>query len=205
MLEGLVSIGGRMNAESLKSAYDKGIFPWPQDDLPLLWFSPDPRGVLDFKDLHIPKSLKKKLRQVEGRWRWSVNQAFEKVMRECQKQARPDQDGTWILPSMIPAYQKLFSEGHAMSVECWEGEILIGGIYGVLSEKYFSGESMFHHRSDASKTALLFMIEHLKTLGFAWMDIQMVTSVTEGLGGKYISRKEFCSRIGVAEPVQIPL
>lgn len=199
-MEGLISVGGRMDAATLKMAYARGIFPWPQEGLPLLWFSPDPRGVLDFNELHIPKSLAKSRRRYEGQWRFTMNQAFAQVMSECRVQKRPGQDGTWILPAMIPAYTRLFSEGHALSAECWEGEELIGGIYGVLSKDYFSGESMFHKRSEASKLSLLFLIEHLKQRGFTWMDVQMVTPVLESLGGKYISRTEFYRRLAQPEP-----
>ncbi len=195
--EGLVAVGGHMNAETLMAAYAKGIFPWPQEGVPWLWFSPDPRGVLDFADLHLSKSLKKLQRHSTDVWRVSVNEAFEHVMRECQMKPRPGQPGTWIMPEMIPAYGQLFNEGHALSVECWRGEQLVGGIYGVLSEQYFSAESMFYHETGASKVALLHLIGELKRREHAWMDMQMVTSVVEALGGKYIPREEFLKRIGV--------
>lgn len=195
--EGLVAVGGTMDAATLWQAYNLGIFPWPQEDLPWLWFSPDPRGVLDFSELHIPRSLARRQRQVLGKWTFTVNQAFDRVMVECQKKPRPGQPGTWIMPEMIPAYQALFQEGRALSVECWERTQLVGGIYGVLTPKYFSGESMFHHQTDASKLCLLYLIQDLKRRGLTWIDMQMVTPVVENLGGKYISREEFLGRIDV--------
>lgn len=195
--EGLVAVGGPMNAEFLRAAYAKGIFPWPQEGMPWLWFSPDPRGILDFRDLHIPRSLAKTRRRVENEWSFHLNGDFLAVMTECQKKPRPGQDGTWIMPEMIPAYAALFDAGEAMCVEArFEGQI-IGGIYGVLSEKYFSAESMFYHESEASKLCLWFLIEELRRRGHSWIDMQMVTSVVETLGGKYVPREEFLQRIEV--------
>lgn len=199
--EGLVAIGGDLNPETLITAYRQGLFPWPQENLPLLWFSPDPRGVLDFQELHIPRSLQKWIRK-QGHLRWTINQGFPQVIRECQQQTRKSQTGTWILPEMEVGYIRLFDRGHILSLECWEGESLVGGIYGVLysSKKgslTFSGESMFHKKTNVSKLCLIKMVEYLKSQGLHWMDIQMVTEVTELLGGKYISREEFLERIGV--------
>ncbi len=195
--EGLVAVGGPMNAAMLKAAYAKGIFPWPQEGMPWLWFSPDPRGVLDFADLHIPRSLAKARRRVEDSWEFRLNGDFAAVMTECQLKPRPGQDGTWIMPEMIPAYGALFDEGRALSVEARLDGQLVGGIYGVLSERYFSAESMFFHVSDASKLCLWFLLEELQRRGHTWADMQMVTSVVESLGGKYIEREEFLKRIGV--------
>lgn len=199
--EGLVAVGGNLNVETLQSAYRNGIFPWPQEGLPLLWFSPDPRGILDFKDLHIPRSLKKWEKQ-HPEWTYTVNQAFSQVIRQCRLQSRAGQMGTWILPEMETAYNRLFEEGQILSLEVWEGSELIGGIYGVVSlsakgKLFFSGESMFHKKSNASKMAFVKMVEYLKAKGHTWMDMQMLTEVTTSLGGKYISRDEFLNRIGV--------
>lgn len=195
--EGLVAVGGRLDAETLKAAYARGIFPWPQPGYPMIWFSPDPRGILDFADLHIPRSLERTRRRRDGEWRLTVNAAFEQVMRECQAKTRPGQDGTWIVPEMLPSYRELHQQGQALSVECWQGDELIGGIYGVLSEHYFSGESMFYHQADASKLAFLHLIEELQRRGLTWMDVQMVTPVVERLGGRYIAREDFLKRIGI--------
>ncbi len=213
--EGLVAIGGSLEPNTLLEAYRLGIFPWPQADMPMLWFSPDPRGVLDFSDLHVPRSLQKWDRQ-HPHWKYSLNKAFPQVMHECRLQPRPGQQGTWILPAMEKAYRELFDLGRVLSLEVWEeagdehavgdagrsGDRLIGGIYGVVcvnarGEMHFSGESMFHLKSNASKMALWRLVQHLQAQGQTWMDIQMVTDVTAQLGGKYIPREDFLKRLGV--------
>ncbi|MFN7455200.1 MAG: leucyl/phenylalanyl-tRNA--protein transferase [Pseudobdellovibrionaceae bacterium] len=198
--EGLVAVGGPMNAEALVAAYQKGIFPWPQPDLPWLWFSPQQRGVIDFADQQINRSVKRALRDWRGT-EVSVNRAFTQVMEECRRQPRKGQAGTWILPEMIGAYTELFRQGKALSLEVWKGEVLVGGVYGVLSDcprgRYFSAESMFHLETGASKYALFQLIQELKPLGLKWMDVQMVTGLVEMFGGKYISRDEFLARLGI--------
>lgn len=188
-------MGGRWNLETVRAAYRKGIFPWPQPDAPILWFSPDPRGVLDFEEFHVPKRLMRFARQCP--WVFTRNEAFEEVMRACAEQPRPGQDGTWIQPEMVPVYTELHRAGEAMSFECWEDGVLIGGLYGVLIDGLFSGESMFHHRTDASKMCLWKTVEYLIENGHRWMDTQMVTPVIEAFGGKYISREEFLQRRGI--------
>lgn len=194
--EGLVAIGGDLTADRLVEAYSLGVFPWPHEGLPMLWFSLDPRGVIEFDELHLPKSFQKFLRK-NLHWKITRDQAFERVIEECEKQPRKDQQGTWISQEVKSGYLELFNRGQAHSIEVWEGEELIGGIYGVMSEKYFSGESMFHRRDNASKVALYELIKWLQSLGLKWLDIQMVTSVSESFGGKYIPREEFLKRIGV--------
>ena len=196
--DGLIAVGGEYSYDMLMDAYTHGIFPWPHDGYPLLWFSPDPRGILDFSDLHISKSLNKVIKKNfinSNIWSRTVNTCFKQVMIECKNQMRPGQNGTWINDELIVGYEKLFKRGNAVSVEIWEGKELIGGIYGVLSKNYFSAESMFHKKSDASKVAFLELVKHLKEKQFTWMDIQMVTPVTQALGGKYISRSDFLDRI----------
>lgn len=196
--EGLVAVGGGLSRETLLEAYRSGIFPWPQEGFPMLWFSPDPRGVLDFQDVHVPRSLarfRKKMEASSTPWTFTINQAFDEVIRGCRDQPRPGQNSTWITRPILAAYQRLFAAGHVMSVECWEGKELIGGVYGVQSGRYFSAESMFHRRSNASKLSLLYLVEELKNRGQTWMDVQMITPVVASLGGKYISREEFLERI----------
>ncbi len=224
--EGLVAIGGSLTADRLIEAYSLGIFPWPHEGLPMLWFSLDPRGVLDFSELHLPRSFQKFLKKRKLHqdlkippevishttslesfdtkktgillpWTVTRDQAFEQVLEECEKQPRKGQQGTWITPEVRSAYFELFNRGHAHSIEVWEDDELIGGIYGVMSKNYFSGESMFHKKDNASKVALYELIQWLKSLGMNWLDIQMVTSVSESFGGKYIPREEFLRRIGV--------
>lgn len=201
--EGLLAVGGEYSAEILVDAYQHGIFPWPQEGYPPLWFSPDPRGVLDFEDLHIPRSLQKWDRQ-HPEWTYTMNKAFSRVIRECQKQPRPNQSGTWIRPEMLAGYEALFEQGNILSLECWDGHTteLIGGIYGVLvmaprGELVFSGESMFHLKPNASKMAFWKMTQYLQQHGHRWMDLQMITDVTSAFGGRYISREEYLARLGL--------
>ena len=194
-----MAFGGNLEVSTLLDAYRHGIFPWPQEEVPMLWFSPDPRGVLDFKDLHIPRSLKTK-RQFSN-WSFTFNEATKEVIRQCRLQPRRGQKGTWILPEMEVAYQKMTEEGHILSVEAWNEDHLIGGIYGVFIEgfkgKFFSGESMFHLETDASKLCLWKLIEFLKNQGLSWIDTQMVTEAIEAMGGKYLAREQFLNRLGV--------
>lgn len=194
--EGLVAVGGNLEIQTLLAAYSSGIFPWPQEDYPLLWFSPDPRGVLDFSEFHVPTSLKK-WAKAHPHWQFTVNKAFLEVIKNCRLQKRPGQDGTWITAEMQNAYGKMFHAGHILSLECWEDSKLIGGIYGVLLNGVFSGESMFFKKNNASKMCFWKLVEYLKSQGHTWMDIQMTTSVTKAMGGKYISREDFLKRIGV--------
>lgn len=116
-------------------------------------------------------------------------------MVECSKQPRPGQEGTWIIPTMIPAYEKFHQEGYAHSIECWREDKLVGGLYGVFVNGVFSGESMFHLEANTSKLCLIEMALKLKSLGLTWMDIQMITPVTELMGGHYISRRDFLVRL----------
>ncbi len=175
--EGLLAVGGALTPASLTEAYSHGIFPWPQEGYPMLWFSPDPRGVLDFKDFHVPASLKKWAKS-HSQWTFTLNQAFPEVIKRCRRQERPGQSGTWITQEIEDAYQVFFQRGHILSMECWEEQKLIGGIYGVDMNGVFSGESMFFERSNASKMSFWKMVEHLQAQGRSWMDIQMVTPVT---------------------------
>jgi leucyl/phenylalanyl-tRNA--protein transferase len=192
--DGLIYIGGNLSVENLVQAYSAGIFPWPLEEIyPLFWFCPQPRGVLDFVDLHIPRSLKRW--QKKHDYQFTFNRAFSQVMQECSKQPRPGQDGTWIIPSMLPAYEKFHQEGYAHSIECWRDGKLVGGLYGVYVNGVFSGESMFHLEPNTSKLCLIETVQKLKSLGLKWMDIQMLTPVTELLGGHYISRRDFLVRL----------
>ncbi len=187
MVEGIVAVGGKLDVATLYTAYAKGIFPWPQEGYPMLWFCPDKRGILEFKNLHVPQSLQKFARK-NSDWKITINQCFEKVIHECAKQKRPGQHGTWILPEMEKAYLDFFKAGFVVSVEVWQKEALIGGVYGVLVEGVLSAESMFYKKSNASKIALWNLIQYLQSLGHEWMDIQMITPVTEQFGGRYVHR-----------------
>lgn len=194
---GLVAVGGDMETSSLILAYRRGIFPWPiSRDYPLAWFSPDPRGVLDYKDLKISASLKKAMNK--NLFEIKFNTRFIEVIEACSSlENRKDENDTWITPEIINAYINFHNAGQAYSVEAFNRESgeLVGGIYGVLVGGYASGESMFYRESNASKTALVMLMQKLNDAGVEWLDTQMVTPVVAQLGGKEISREEFLKRI----------
>ncbi len=196
--EGLVAVGGRLDLGTLFQAYYHGIFPWPQEGLPLLWFSPDPRGVLFFEDFHLSERLQKEWKKKSKEYDFTFNKAFERVVTECQTQYRPGQEGTWILPKLKKAYIEFHRAGFAHSVECWRGDQLVGGLYGVLVQGVFSGESMFHKESNTSKWCLMQTVNRLRELGLSWMDTQMVTPVVAALGGREIPREEYLKLLGRA-------
>jgi leucyl/phenylalanyl-tRNA--protein transferase len=195
MAEGVIAIGGILDVGTLYTAYSTGIFPWPHPDYPLLWFSPEKRGILEFSEFHLSRSLEKFLRHYAGDFEVTVDMAFAQVVRECSKQPRPGQDGTWILPSMVKSYINFHKAGYAHSIEVWHERQLVGGIYGVFIKGVFSGESMFYKSSNASKLALFHLVQLLKSWGLEWMDIQMVTPVTKSFGGKYLEREDFLQKL----------
>jgi len=187
--DGVVAVGGRPEPALLEDAYARGIFPWPVDGYPLLWFSPPERGVLFFKELHVPRSLARERRRT--RLQFTIDRAFGHVMRSCAEVERAHERGTWIKPWMIRGYCELHRRGGAHSVEAWEGGELVGGLYGVDAGGAFAGESMFYLRPNASKLALLFLIEHLRARGLDWLDIQVMTPHMQALGARLIPREEF--------------
>lgn len=187
--EGIVAVGGSPEPEILAEAYAKGIFPWPVEGYPLLWFSPPERSVLFFEELHVPRSLARERRRT--RLRFTFDLAFERVIRACASVKRAHEQGTWITPSLIRGYCEFHRRGGAHSVEAWEDEELVGGLYGVDAGGAFAGESMFHTRPNASKLALLFLIDHLRERGLEWLDIQVLTPHTEALGARLVPRDEF--------------
>jgi leucyl/phenylalanyl-tRNA--protein transferase len=196
--DGLLCVGGDLSVETLVAAYSLGVFPWPQEGLPLLWFSPFERGVLDFTDLHWPRRFLRVVRS--GGFEVTFNRAFADVVRECAKVPRSHEKGTWILPEMQTAYLDFHRAGYAHSVEAWREGRLVGGLYGVYVGGVFSGESMFYHESDASKICLHALVTALSSAGVTWIDTQMVTPILETFGGKYISRDEYLDRVAEAEP-----
>jgi leucyl/phenylalanyl-tRNA---protein transferase len=190
LAEGIIAVGGKLDVGTLYTAYSKGIFPWPQEGLPMLWFSPEKRGILRFSEFKVSESLyrfKKRNPQIEI----TINKDFQQVIEECAKQERPGQQGTWITPTMKRSYVDFFNAGYALSVEVRENNVIIGGIYGVLVKGVFSGESMYHKKSNASKLALWHLVEFLQERGHEWMDVQMVTPVVASMGGTYVSREEY--------------
>ena len=191
--DGLVAVGGDLELDTIEEAYRRGIFPWPVSvEFPLAWFSPDPRGLIDFSEMHVSRSFEKFLRK--HTYRVTFNTAFPQVIRACARMKRKDQRDTWITPQIIKGYEQLFLHGKAYSSEVWNGEDLVGGVYGVLMGNFVSGESMFMKEDNASKLALHSLIERLKDSGIEWLDTQMVTPVVEGFGGKYIPRREFIEK-----------
>ncbi len=182
----LVAIGGAISVENLKLAYENGIFPFPQDDaMPTPWVSLDPRGVLFTDKVHKPKSLLRQIRK--SGWRFSINQAFPEVIAHCAT-LRPS---TWITPEMMVGYTEFFHAGYVLSFEIWNAEKLVGGLYGVFVKGIFSGESMFHIESGASKAAILFAARFLRHSGVPIMDTQMLTAPVELMGGEELSRADY--------------
>jgi leucyl/phenylalanyl-tRNA--protein transferase len=185
---------------NLQAAYARGIFPWPGGPAdPVPWVSPDPRAVLEFARLHVPRSLRQAQRRVRHLWSFTIDAAFTAVIRACAAAPRRGQDGTWIHPPMIEAYSALHAAGQAHSVEVWEQGRLIGGLYGVDLGGVFGGESMFHLRPNASKLALLHLIDHLSARGATWIDIQQLTPHLAALGAREIRRPEFLRRLRAAQ------
>ena len=187
---GLVAVGGDLTPRRLLEAYGCGVFPWFDDDSPILWWSPDPRAILELDGLHVPRRLQRTLRS--GRFRPTINRAFAAVIRGCAD--RPG-EGTWITPDMIAAYEALHALGFAHSLEVWCGDELAGGVYGVALGGLFAGESMFTHVRDASKAALVFLVERLNRRGFQLFDIQVLGEHTARLGGREIPRTEYLARL----------
>lgn len=191
--EGIVAVGGDLAPETLLAAYRAGIFPWPVDGLPLLWFSPPERGILEFEALHVPRSLARARRR--SQLRFTIDCAFGRVIRGCARTPRPGQSGTWITPAIEAAYVRLHRLGIAHSVEAWHGDDLVGGIYGVDVDGAFAAESMFYREPDASKLALLHLVGHLRGRGLDWMDIQILTPHLARLGARAVPRAEFLQRL----------
>lgn len=191
--DGLVAIGGDLATARLLLAYRSGIFPWTVQ--PITWWSPDPRGIFELDQFHVARSFGKILRQ--GAFRLTIDRAFRDVITGCAAPA-PGRRETWISREFIAAYTRLHEEGHAHSVECWQGDTLAGGIYGVAIGGLFAGESMFHRVSNASKVALHHLVGHLRERNFALFDIQMLTPITQRLGGAAISRDDYLDRLARA-------
>jgi leucyl/phenylalanyl-tRNA---protein transferase len=185
----IIAIGADLSLETLRDAYGHGIFPWPHDDLPLPWFSPRRRAVIFFEELHVGRSLRRTAKR--SLFRFSIDEAFDSVIRACASVPRREGEGTWIGPDMIRAYLRLHRSGIAHSVEAWKDDELVGGLYGVDAGGVFTGESMFHRRTDASKLALLHLIGQLRARGATWLDCQMLTPHMRALGAREIPRSRF--------------
>jgi leucyl/phenylalanyl-tRNA---protein transferase len=192
--ENLVDIGGELNVATLLSGYRMGAFPWTVN--PVTWWSPDPRAVIEFDSFHPSRSLLKFLRKEP--FQFSIDQAFDEVIRLCARSG-PHRRTTWITPEFVQAYGDMHRAGHAHSLEVWQEDTLVGGIYGVAIGGYFAGESMFHHVDNASKAALFGLVQHLRGRGFTLLDIQMPTRITLQMGARLIPRREFLGRLRAAQ------
>jgi leucyl/phenylalanyl-tRNA--protein transferase len=197
---GLLALGGSLSPEWLLTAYDRGIFPWYDDGMPPLWWSPDPRAVMDSARLHVSRSMGRLMRS--GRFQVTFNRAFSSVMQACGDER---EEGTWILPEMLEAYVRLHELGHAHSFEVWDGERLVGGLYGVQRGGLFAAESMFHREPNASKVALIASVWTLFSAGTLLYDVQFLTSHLASLGAYEIPRREYLDRLAAAlrEPVEL--
>ncbi len=186
--DGLLAVGGDLTTERLLLAYKKGIFPWYDGDMPL-WWCPNPRFVLLPDELVISKSMKTLLRRET--FEFTINRDFSSVIKQCKEKERKGQDGTWIKNEVVEAYTVLHQLGYAHSAEVWCNNELVGGLYGVKLGKIFFGESMFSHKSNASKFAFIKYVEQLKVEGILLIDCQVYTEHLESLGAKMILREQF--------------
>lgn len=185
--DGVVGVGADLAPGTLVDAYRRGIFPWPHTGVPLPWFSPDPRGVLALDGVHVSRSLTRTLRR--SGWTTTVDRDFAAVVRGCAEDR--DDEGTWITPAMARAYRRLHDLGWAHSCEVWQGEELVGGLYGVQVGGVFTGESMFHRVSDASKVALLDLAVRFAEVGGRLLDVQLTTPHLRSLGATDLPRDRF--------------
>lgn len=197
--DGLVAIGGDLSPERLLLAYASGIFPWYDEGMPPLWWSPNPRAVIEVESLHVSRSLRRVLRQ--RRFRATHNHAFAAVMRACADR----EEGTWILPEMVDAYAELHRLGHAHSVEVWSGDVLAGGIYGVHVGGLFAAESMFHRDTDASKVALVACVRAVFARGVELFDVQLPTAHLTSMGATEVERRVYLERVARARAKRVDL
>lgn len=197
--DGIVAYGGDLTSERIMMAYRMGIFPWYGPEDPMIWWSPDPRLILELDDFKLHKSLRKKIPQFEIRF----DTAFSQVIRECGAMRRRGQRGSWIIPEIIEAYEVLHGMGHVHSIEAYQEGVLVGGLYGVSVGRVFCGESMFAKVSDASKVAFAVLIVRLKEWGYDFIDCQVPTDHLKSLGAKEVSRDYFLDRLngGLGEDI----
>jgi leucyl/phenylalanyl-tRNA--protein transferase len=192
--DGLVAVGGRLDPDLLEQAYAMGIFPWSSHPA-VTWWCPEPRAIFDLAGYRRPRSLRKRMRQSD--WTFHFDRDFEGTMRRCAEPTA-DRPATWITEDFIAAYCELNRRGKAHSVEVYEGDEPVGGLYGVTLGGFFGGESMFHRRNDASKAALACLVDHLRERGFALLDAQVMNPHLANLGACDISRAEFLRRLAAA-------
>jgi len=191
--DGLLALGGDLSVVTLLKAYAQGCFPWYSEGQPILWWSPDPRMVFLLDDFYCSKRLSRRLKQ--KRYRFSWDEDFSQVIGQCKEVHKAD--GIWLIPDMLVAYKMLHDEAYAHSVEVWEGELLIGGLYGVLLNKVFFAESMFSIKRDASKMALAMLVQRGKDEGWKCIDCQFYSEHLASMGAKEISRHQFLELISM--------
>jgi leucyl/phenylalanyl-tRNA---protein transferase len=190
--EGLICAAGDLSLRRLLAAYRQGIFPYFCDQTPILWWSPDPRGIIELDGLHVSRRLGRTVRS--GKFFVTFDQAFPAVIRACAER----EEGTWITRGMIAGYTELHRQGYVHSVETWQDGELAGGVYGVTIGGLFAGESMFTRRRDGSKVALVHLVEHLRERGFVLFDVQYVNDHTASMGAVEITRNEYLTRLSEA-------
>jgi leucyl/phenylalanyl-tRNA---protein transferase len=198
---GLLAAGRDLSVPTLLEAYARGIFPWFSEGEPILWWSPDPRMVLYPRELHVSRSLHRRLKR--GDFVVTADSAFADVVRGCAA-PREDQAGTWITRGMAAAYLRLHAAGFAHSIETWMDGELAGGLYGVALGRAFFGESMFTRRTDASKIALVYLVRHLERLGFGLIDCQMQTAHLASFGARDIPRRQFATELRELVTADVP-
>jgi len=189
---GLLAVGGDLHSNRLLNAYYEGIFPWFNQGDPILWWSPDPRAVFSVDNIKVSRSLVKYLKKQS--WHYRINTQFDAVIQACAA-PRATQSDTWISSDIQQAYVNLHHQGHAHSIEVWEHETLIGGLYGLAIGQVFCGESMFHLRTNASKAAMLMLQQHLARNGFKLIDAQVVNPHLNSLGAQSITRQDFIAQL----------
>jgi len=189
--DGIVAWGGDLNTSRLLRAYQNGIFPWYSQDDPIIWWSVNPRLIMELNDFKLSRSLKKSIKK----FTYKFDSNFKKVIQNCKTVERNDKNGTWINNDVVQAYSELHDLGVAHSVESYLDDKLVGGLYGVVVGKVFCGESMFAHETDASKAAYATLIKHLKHWGYDFIDCQVPTNHLKSLGAKEVSKDYFLERL----------
>ncbi len=199
----VVAFGTKLTVENVREAYLSGIFPWYTEGIPLPWHCPEQRAILEFADLNIPRSLERSRRK--NSLTFTIDKDFRAVIRECSLAFRPGQRGTWITTEFEKVFTQLHDEGMAHSVEVWADGKLVGGLYGIDAGGVFCGESMFYKVPNASKLALLFLIEHLRSRGATWLDSQVMTPHLEALGAKEIDRGDFLDKLKATQKLKLKI
>ena len=199
--DGLLAIGGCLQVKRLKNAYANGIFPWFNEGEPIMWWSPSERGILELQDFHCGKTLRKAQRKLSPTV--TINTAFSQVIEACRNQ-RMAAEGTWITDAMLAAYQQAHIQGLAHSVEIWDQDNLVGGLYGTMQSGVFCGESMFHALPNTSKMAMWALVNWLKAHQAHFIDCQLENPYLISLGLKVVPRSEFLTRLKLADRFEIP-